>query len=166
MSQWVWDQSHFLLYEVGIRTHQGEARLPAQAILYRFFWALSQEEKPLQKALWNWARDVLKALGREEGGIERLRIALDSEHLRGTRRGRRGEEALVCLSALVHGLGLTLGNHPVTSCEGQATEGLLLRMEGLGVDWVVTGCRTVQPGGSGPDDGARGIPPGGAGEPG
>lgn len=51
----------------------------------------------------------------------------------------RGEEALVFLSALVQGLGLSLGSQAVSSGEAAAAQGLLVRMEGLGVDWVLTG---------------------------
>jgi hypothetical protein len=69
-------------------------------------------------------------------------VAADGKHLRGTRRGWKGEEALVFLSALVQGLGLSLGGTAVTTTEAQAAEGLLMRlarMEELGVDWLITG---------------------------
>lgn len=78
--------------------------------------------------------DVLKALGQTTP----LVIAMDGKHLRGTRRGRKGEEALVFLSALIQGLGLSLGSLPVEGSEGQTTQVALVRMEGLAVDWVMT----------------------------
>lgn len=137
ISQWVQDQRHFLLNEVQIRTRRGERKLPAQATLYRFFWFLSEQLEPLQKALLSWAQEVLQALG--NNGNEPLRVAVDGKHLRGTRRGRRGEEALVFLSALVQGLGLSLGSRMGAEGEARAVEGLLVRIEGLGVDWVLTG---------------------------
>ncbi|WP_233493052.1 MULTISPECIES: transposase family protein [unclassified Meiothermus] len=135
ISQWVNDQASFLLDQVGIRTCQGERQLPAQATLYRFFWALSEGLEPLQQALLSWAQDVGRALGHEGP----LAIAADGKHLRGTRRVRRGEEALVFLSALVQGLGLSLGGQEVVSGEATAVRGLLVRMEGLEVAWVLTG---------------------------
>lgn len=136
ISQWVKDQRRFLLNEVHIRTRRGERKLPAQATLYRFFWFLSEHLEPLQKALLSWAQEVLKALGKE--GDEPLRVAVDGKHLRGTRRIRRGEEALVFLSALVQGLGLSLGSQGVVAGEAAAAQGWVVRMEGLGVDWVLT----------------------------
>lgn len=135
ISQWVKDQRRFLLNEVHIRTRWGERKLPAQATLYRFFWFLSEQLEPSQEALLSWAQAVWQALGREGP----LPIAADGKHLRGTRRVRRGEEALVFLSALVQGLGLSLGSQAVSSGEAAAAQGLLVRMEGLGVDWVLTG---------------------------
>lgn len=78
---------------------------------------------------------MLRVLGREEP----LAIATDGKHLRGTRRGRKGEAALVFLSALVQGLGLSLGSTAVTTSEAKTTEGWLVRMSDLGVDWLITG---------------------------
>lgn len=135
ISQWVKDQRRFLLNVVRIRTRRGERRLPAQATLYRFLEALSEQSEPLEAALLSWAREVWRALG--QGGP--LPIAADGKHLRATRRVRQGAEALVFLSALVQGLGLSLGSRAVVDSEAQAVEGLIVRMEGLEVDWVLTG---------------------------
>lgn len=137
VSQWVQDQRRFLLDEVHIRTRRGERKLPGQATLYRLFWSLSKDLQPLQKALLSWAREVLKALGKE--GDEPLPVAVDGKHLRGTRCAWRGEEALVFLSALVQGLGLSLGSQAIADGEAAAAQGLVVHMEGLGVDWVLTG---------------------------
>ena len=137
VSRWVQDQRRFLLDEVHIRTRRGERKLPGQATLYRLFWSLSKDLQPLQKALLSWAREVLKALGKE--GDEPLPVAVDGKHLRGTRCAWRGEEALVFLSALVQGLGLSLGSQAIADGEAAAAQGLVVHMEGLGVDWVLTG---------------------------
>jgi len=79
--------------------------------------------------------DVLKALGHPTP----LVIAMDGKHLRGTRSGvfslsgakggRKGEEALVFLSALVQGLGLSLGSLPVEGSEGQTAQVALVCWE-------------------------------------
>jgi hypothetical protein len=114
-----------------IRNRYGERKLPAQATVYRFFWFLDAELEAMSAAMLAWGRDVLRAVGREET----LAVAADGKHLRGTRRGRKGEEALV------QGLGLSLGGTAVTTTEAQAAEGLLVRlarMEELGVDWLIT----------------------------
>lgn len=108
ISQWVKDHRAFLLNQVGIRTRPGQRKLPAQATLYRFFQSLSEQLDSLQAALLGWAQEVWQALGPKGP----LPVAADGKHLRGTRRIRQGEEALVFLSALV---------------------------QGLGVDWVLTG---------------------------
>lgn len=51
----------------------------------------------------------------------------------GTRRGRKGEEALVFLSAWVQCLGLSLGSAAVRTSEAKAAEGLRVRMGDLGI---------------------------------
>ncbi|WP_243455345.1 transposase family protein [Meiothermus sp. CFH 77666] len=135
ISQWVKDHRAFLLNQVGIRTRLGQRKLPAQATLYRFFQSLSEQLDSLQAALLGWAQEVWQALGQKGP----LPVAADGKHLRGTRRIRQGEEALVFLSALVQGLGLSLGSQAVSAGEAAAAQGLVVRMEGLGVDWVLTG---------------------------
>lgn len=138
IAQWIEDEQQYLLNQLKIRNRYGERKLPAQATVYRFFWFLDSELEAMSEVMLAWGRDVLKALGREEA----LAVATDGKHLRGTRRGRKGEEALVFLSALVQGLGLSLGSAAVTSTEAKAAEGLLVRlvqMNDLGVDWLITG---------------------------
>jgi len=138
IAQWIEDERKYLLNTLKIRNRYGERKLPAQATVYRFFWFLDAELEAMSAAMLAWGRDVLRAVGREET----LAVAADGKHLRGTRRGWKGEEALVFLSALVQGLGLSLGGTAVTTTEAQAAEGLLMRlarMEELGVDWLITG---------------------------
>jgi hypothetical protein len=135
IAQWIEDEAQYLLNRLKIRNRYGEQRLPAQATVYRFFWFLDSQLESVSGAMLEWSRDVLKALGREET----LAVATDGKYLRGTRRGRKGEEALVFLSALVQGLGLSLGSTAVNTTEAKAAEGLLVRMGDLGVPWLVTG---------------------------
>lgn len=137
IAQWIQDEEKYLLNTLKIRNRYGQRRLTAQATVYRFFWFLDTELEAMSEAMLSWGKNVLKAVGREES----LAVATDGKHLRGTRRGRKGEAALVFLSALVQGLGLSLGSSSVTNTEAKAVEGLLVRMEGLGVevDWLITG---------------------------
>jgi hypothetical protein len=135
IAQWIEDQRPYLLKELGIRTRYGKRKLPAQATIYRFFWFLDAELESMSQVMLEWGRDVLRALGREES----LAVASDGKYLRGTRGVRKGEEALLFLSALVQGLGLSLGSIAVSSSEAKATESLLLRMQDVGIDWLVTG---------------------------
>ncbi|AWR85686.1 transposase family protein [Meiothermus taiwanensis] len=135
IAHWIRDQEKYLLNTLKLRNRFGQRKLPAQATMYRFFWFLDGQLAALQEAMLAWAQDVLRALGREEP----LAIATDGKHLRGTRRGRKGEAALVFLSTLVQGLGLSLGSTAVTTSEAKAAEGWLVRMSDLGVDWLITG---------------------------
>lgn len=135
IAQWIVDEEKYLLDVLKIRNRFNQRRLPAQATVYRFFWFLDDELEAVSRAMLDWGRAVLGALGREET----LEVASDGKHLRGTRRGRKGEEALVFLSALVQGLGLSLGSTAVTTTEAKAAEGLLVRMGDLGVPWLITG---------------------------
>jgi hypothetical protein len=135
IAHWIRDQEKYLLNTLKLRNRFGQRKLPAQATMYRFFWFLDAQLAALQEARLAWAQDVLRVLGREEP----LAIATDGKHLRGTRRGRKGEAARVFLSALVQGLGLSLGSTAVTSSEAKATEGWLVWMSDLGVDWLITG---------------------------
>ncbi|MCS7080473.1 MAG: transposase family protein [Meiothermus sp.] len=135
IAHWIRDQEKYLLNTLKLRNRFGQRKLPAQATMYRFFWFLDGQLAALQEAMLAWAQDVLRALGREEA----LAIATDGKHLRGTRRGRKGEAALVFLSTLVQGLGLSLGSTAVTTSEAKAAEGWLVRMSDLGVDWLITG---------------------------
>jgi hypothetical protein len=116
LRQWVQDQRAFLLNQVDIRTRRRERKLPAQATLYSFLRSLSAQLDSLQAALLGWARQTWQALGCKGP----LPIAADGKHLRGTRRVQQGEEALVFLSALVQGLGLSLGSQEVSSGEAAA----------------------------------------------
>lgn len=134
-SQWIKDQEKYLLDVLNIRNRYGERRLPAQATVYRFFWFLDSEIEAVSTAMLEWGRDVLRAALREET----LEVATDGKHLRGTRRGRKGEEALVFLSAWVQGLGLSLGSAAVRTSEAKAAEGLRVRMGDLGIPWLITG---------------------------
>ncbi|KIQ53656.1 hypothetical protein SY28_12765 [Meiothermus taiwanensis] len=59
--------------------------------------------------------------------------------MQGTLRGGKGEAALLFLSALIQGLGLSLGSTVVTTRKAKATEGWLVWMSDLGVDWLITG---------------------------
>ncbi len=59
ISQWLEDHEESL-YTLGFKKRQGEKRLPSQATLYRFFWALEEYIKDLEHHLGRWASRVLK----------------------------------------------------------------------------------------------------------
>lgn len=57
IAQWAQDERSYLLNRLKLRNRYGEAKLPAQATFYRFFWSLSEQLGALQEALLAWARE-------------------------------------------------------------------------------------------------------------
>lgn len=137
MAQWLEDQREWLLGTVKIRAINGDGRLPKQATLYRFFWQLEAQIDELEAGLHEWAKAVLKALGKDD---ELLRMSLDGKYLRGSVRKRKGERALLLLSAFVHELGFTLWQGKVEGSEDDSAVLLLSELEGLEqLRWLMTG---------------------------
>jgi len=132
IAQWVDNHAQWLLDELGLLTRQGNKKLPSQATLYRFFWALDEQAEMLEQRLRAWTLQVL-------GGFKRARaVSLDGKVLRGSRRARRGETALSLLSAYLQELGLTLHQEVLTSRESSQAKKLLRHFKALGA-FVVTG---------------------------
>ncbi len=135
MAQWCEDQREWLLGTVKIRAINGDGSLPKQATLYRFFWQLQEQIDEVKASLNEWAKAVLKALGKEE-----ISIGLDGKYLRGSSRQRKGERALLLLSAFVHELGFSLWQERVESAEDDSAVTMLTELEGLEeVKWLITG---------------------------
>ena len=115
-SHWIHDHQD-ALFGLGFRARYERKRLPSQATLYRFFWMLEANIERLERALHQWAADVLKA--RCPSG-ELVRVGMDGKHVRGSKRSRQGDTAVHLLSCFVHGLGLTLLQRRVTGDEAGA----------------------------------------------
>ena len=136
VSQWIHDHQEDM-FALGFRDRQGRQRLPSQATVYRFFWRLEQSIEVLERALHQWAADVVKE--RYQPG-EMVRVSMDGKQVRGSKRSRRGDRALHLLSCFVHGLGLTLLQGRVKGDEAVAGKKLLAQLEGLaGIPWLFTG---------------------------
>lgn len=136
MSQWLEDNRE-ALFALGFRDRKGNKCLPAQATLYRFFWALEEQIASLEHHLHSWAAEVLRAT-REVGEI--VRIGVDGKQVIGSKRARRGEKARVLLSCFVHELGLSLRQTEVVGDEAKAAQTLIADLQGLeGVPWLFTG---------------------------
>ena len=135
VSQWIEDQ-HENLFALGFRSRQGEKKLPSQASIYRFFWALEEQVKALEYNLNAWASQALSE--RHQPG-EVVCIGVDGKHVIGSKRPRRGEEALL-LSYFVHDLGLSLGQAVVETTEAKTAQKMLGALQGLEhLPWVFTG---------------------------
>lgn len=103
IAQWVEDQREWLLGKVTVRAVNGDGSLPKQASFYRFFWALEEQIETVEARLYEWAKAALKVLGKDD---EPFRFSIDGNYLRGS--SRKGERALLLLSAFVQELGLSL----------------------------------------------------------
>jgi predicted transposase YbfD/YdcC len=132
IAQWVDNHAQWLLDELGVLTRQGNKKLPSQATLYRFFWALDEQAEMLEQRLQAWTLRVLGECKRVSA------VSLDGKVLRGSRRARRGETALSLLSAYLQELGLTLHQEVLTSRESSQAKKLLRHFKALGA-FVVTG---------------------------
>ncbi|WP_170148353.1 transposase family protein [Meiothermus hypogaeus] len=144
IAQWIEDQRDWLLVLGFGRGKTGRA-LPAQATLYRFFWALEKEVEALERALQAWAKDVLKVLDQDGGlkGLGLLEISLDGKHLKGSARGGVGDKAIVLVSAYLSRLGLSLLQSEAVGDEAVAGQQLMMQLEAdlseIGIPWVWTG---------------------------
>lgn len=122
--------------KVKIRAVNGDWSLPKQASLYRFLWHLNAHSDELERALHDWGKAVLQA----RGELKALSISLDGKHLRGSRRVRKGERALLLLSAFVQELGFTLWQEEVNTSEDESGVHCIAELEGLaGIKWLITG---------------------------
>jgi hypothetical protein len=125
------DQRDWLLAQGFGRRASGKA-LPAQATLYRFVWALEQQVSALEAALKAWALEVLKALHPGQ-----MVVHLDGKYLKGS--ARRGDQALLRVSAYLGQLGLSLWQGKALGDEAVAGRRLIVQpgpeLSGLGRPW-------------------------------
>jgi predicted transposase YbfD/YdcC len=136
VGQWIRHNAEWLL-ENGFRGRRGEARLPSQATIYRFFWQLEEQLKPLERQLQHWVVEVLQ-VKRQPG--ELLCLGTDGKTARGSKRSRRGDKAVKLLSSFVHDLGLTLLQTPLEGDEAKQAKRMIAELEGLeGIPWLLTG---------------------------
>lgn len=136
MSQWLEDNQDEL-FALGIRDRKGKKCLPAQATVYRFFWALEEQIVALEQHLHGWAAEVLRAT-REPGEV--VRIGVDGKQVIGSKRVRRGEKARALLSCYVHELGLSLKQRAVEGDEAKTALRVIANLQGLeGIPWLFTG---------------------------
>jgi hypothetical protein len=101
-------------------------------------WRAKDDE--LERALYDWGKAVLKARGQTKS----LSVSLDGKYLRGSRRARKGERALLLLSVLgaprMQELGFTLWQEEVSSSEDDSAVRCIAELEGLkGIKWLITG---------------------------
>jgi predicted transposase YbfD/YdcC len=135
-SHWIHDQQD-ALFALGFRDRHERRRLPSQATLYRFFWMLEANIERLERALHQWAADVLYA--RRHPG-EMVRVGMDGKRVRASKRSRQGDSAVHLLSCFIHSLGLTLLQGRVSGDEAVTGNRLLAQCEGLeGIPWLFTG---------------------------
>lgn len=136
LAHWLEAQRDWLLGKVKIRAINGDGSLPRQASLYRFLWYLDEHSEELEDALHAWGKAVLAARG-QPGPIS---ISLDGKYLRGSRRTRKGERALLLLSAFVQELGFTLWQEEVSTSEDESAMRCVAELEGLaGISWLISG---------------------------
>ncbi len=136
VGQWLRHNDEWLLKN-GFRSCRGEAKLPSQATIYRFFWQLEEQLKPLERQLQQWVVEVLQ-VKRLPGQL--LCIGIDGKTAKGSKRSRQGDEAVKLLSSFVHGLGLTLLQTPLEGDEAKQAERVIAELEGLeGIPWLMTG---------------------------
>jgi predicted transposase YbfD/YdcC len=137
ISQWVHQHQDFLLNDLGVRTLQGEAKLPSQATLYRFLWSLEEQIGVLEKRLQQWALELVLQ-SQQDGRL--LCLNLDGKHLKGSARSREGEKALHLLAAFVQEVGVTLFEQRVEKKEAaQAKKMLPELVPPEDVPWLITG---------------------------
>jgi len=132
IAQWVKNHHSLLLDTCKLYPRGGEARLPSQATIYRFFWSIEIHIEVLEERVRGWS---LQALGNQE----RPRgVSLDGKVVRGSRRVRRGEAALSLLSAYVQELGLTLHQEALIGRESTQAKRVIRHLKALGA-FVITG---------------------------
>lgn len=136
VSQWIHDHQE-IVFEAGLRDKRGHQRLPSQATIYRFFWMLEEGIESLERALHQWACDVLKALNCPGDLVS---LSIDGKQVKGSRRSCKGEKAVQLLSCFVHRLGVTLLQRRVAGDEAVAGKKLLMQLDGLEeIPWLLTG---------------------------
>ena len=136
VSQWIEDHQESL-FALGFRNRRAEKRLPSQATLYRFFWALEERIVQLEHHLSQWTFDVLDEV-RVSG--EMLCLGVDGKQIKGSKRQRQGEKARRLLSYFVHETGMTLKQRATNGTEGKTARQLLCSLEGLEtLPWLFTG---------------------------
>ncbi len=131
-SHWIHDHQD-ALFALGFRDRHERQRLPSQATLYRFFWMLETNIERLERALHQWAADVLEAWHQP---CEMVRVGMDGKQVRGSKRSRQGDTAVHLLSCFIHDLGLALLQGRVTGDEAMAGKRLLsstIPLKGAGV---------------------------------
>ena len=122
---------------MGFRDRKGNKCLPAQATLYRFFWALEAPIASLEHHLHGWAAEVLRAT-RNVGEV--VRIGVDGKQVIGSKRVRKGEKARALLSCYVHEIGLSRKQSDVEGDEAKTALKVVASLQGLeGVPWLFTG---------------------------
>ena len=136
VSQWIEDHQESL-FALGFRNRRGKKRLPSQATLYRFFWALEERIVELEHHLSQWTFDVLDEV-RVPG--EMLCLGVDGKQVKGSKRQRQGEKARRLLSYFVHETGMTLKQRATNGTEAKTAQQLLWSLEGLEtLPWLFTG---------------------------
>ena len=136
LSQWLEDNKDSL-FALGFRTLKGEQRVPSQATLYRFFWALEERIIELEHHLSRWAFSVLEQ--RRVSG-EMLCIGVDGKQVKGSKRVRQGEKARQLLSYFVHETSIRLKQAAVEGTEAKTAQQLLSSLDGLEtLPWLFTG---------------------------
>lgn len=149
MIEWMEDQKEMLIKTVGIKSMKGEARLPSQATIYRFMWAVDKSIEAVEQQMTAWAKDVYavcetEAEGEGKGGDEAegyISVAIDGKHLLDTARPRAGEKGLVMCAAYLHKIGLTLVQKAVLIEESQTAKEIIatLKEQLPAGEWVATG---------------------------
>lgn len=136
ISQWLAD-NRVELFDLGFRDQRGRKRLPSQATIYRFFWALDERIKALEYHLQRWSAEVLREV-RTPGEI--VCIGVDGKQVKGSKRPRQGEKARQLLSCFVHDVGLSLSQTSAEGTEAKTAQHLLGNLQGLeGLPWLFTG---------------------------
>lgn len=105
LCHWLEDHQEWLKQTLEIE------RLPSQATLYRFFWALEQHQGLFETALLDWTASHFPAVH------ERVHLAVDGKTLKGSRRVRQGEPALAFCSFYIHALSLACLQVPLDGTE-------------------------------------------------
>lgn len=136
ISEWLVD-NQVELFDLGFRDQRGRKRLPSQATLYRFFWALDEQIKALEFHLQRWSAEVLREV-RTPGEI--VCIGVDGKQIKGSKRPRQGEKARQLLSCFVHDVGLSLSQTSAEGTEAKTAQRLPDNLQGLeGLPWLFTG---------------------------
>lgn len=95
LSQWLQGQRQVLCQHLALE------RIPQQAMIYRFFWALESHLTQLQTVLLSWAKAQ-----HPKAHDQLVLLAGDGKTLKGS--GREGQAALSFLSVFFHELALTV----------------------------------------------------------
>lgn len=112
ISQWIHHNSEFLLNDLGLRTRDGQAKLPSQATLYRFFWRLEQHAPLLERRIRQWVTATTRT-----ADPHLVHASIDGKVSRGSRRARADQRAIELLSLHLHEIGLTMHQERLTGRE-------------------------------------------------